>query len=506
MSMDNDLFIKLCNLNKTFPGVKALDNIKLEVKNGEVHALIGENGAGKSTLIKVLAGVYQPDEGAEIFIDGQQYKELTPILSLKKGIAVIYQDFSLFPNLTVTENIAISLEIGLDKKVINWTKMREIAQKAIERLGVDINIDVLVSSLSIAKQQLVSIARALVYDAKMIIMDEPTSSLSRGEVELLFNIIRSLQKSGISILFVSHKLEELFEVSDRFTVLRDGKYVGTYESNELDNDKLIALMVGRKVEFTRHAAEKIGDTLVEVKDLCKKGNFMDVSFKLHKGEIVTLTGLVGAGRTEVAQALCGVNIPDSGEIILDGEKVSIKSPEEAVGLGIAYVPESRQTEGLILRQSVEDNITLTILEKLLGKLSTVSSERKRSTASQWIKALNIKPSYPDMTVQMLSGGNQQRVVIAKWLATDPKILIIDEPTNGIDVGAKTEIHNLLRDLASKGIGILMISSELPEVLAISDKVLVMRRGRIAAEFNGDNLTQEEIMNKAIISSKNTVSA
>lgn len=499
MCMDNDLFIKLDNLNKTFPGVKALDDIKLEVKRGEVHALIGENGAGKSTLIKILSGVYQPDDGTQIIIEGQQYKELTPIMSLKKGIAVIYQDSALFPNLSVAENIAISSEIEQDSKVLNWKKMRETAIKAIDKLGVRIDVDVPVNSLSIARQQLVSIARALVYDAKMIIMDEPTSSLSKGEVELLFNIIRSLKSSGISILFVSHKLEELFEVSDRFTVLRDGKYVGTYERSELDNDRLIALMVGRKVTFTRQAAEKIGDTLIEVKNLTKKGNFADISFKIHSGEIVTLTGLVGAGRTEVAQALVGINIPDSGEIYLQGKKVEVTSPEDAVRHGIAYVPESRQTEGLIMRQSVEDNITLTILNKFKNSMSIVNVEKKKDAAEKWIKSLNIRPSYPDMLVQKLSGGNQQRVVIAKWLATDPKVLIIDEPTNGIDVGAKTEIHNLLRDLAAKGMGILMISSELPEVLAISDKVLVMRRGRIAVEFDAENLTQEEIMNKAIIS-------
>lgn len=504
--MDKDLFIKLSNVSKTFPGVKALDNIRLEVKKGEVHALIGENGAGKSTLIKILAGIYQPDDGADIMIDGQAYQTLTPILSLRKGIIVIYQDFSLFPNLTVAENIAISLDIEQGNKFLNWNKMRDTAAKAINQLGVDIDIDAQLGTLSIAKQQLVAIARALVYEAKMIIMDEPTSALSKGEVELLFKIIRSLQKRGISILFVSHKLEELFEVSGRFTVLRDGKYVGSYNREELDNDKLIALMVGRKIEFTRYGDGKIGETLLEVKNLSKKGNFKDISFQLHKGEIIAITGLVGAGRTEVAQALCGLNVPDSGEMILEGREVKITSSEEAVRSGIAFVPESRQTEGLVVRQSVEDNITLTIMKQLLGKLSVINFDKKRKAAEEWIKALNIKPPYPDMIVQKLSGGNQQRVVIAKWLATNPKILIIDEPTNGIDVGAKREIHQLLRELASKGMGIIMVSSELPEVLAISDRVLVMRRGRITGTFDGDNVTQEEIMNKAILSGKTPVSA
>lgn len=498
--MDSNFFIKLDRVSKTFPGVKALDNIRLEVKKGEVHALIGENGAGKSTLIKILSGIYQSDDGAIIVIDGQEYRELNPISSLRKGIIVIYQDFSLFPNLTVMENISISQEIELSTRFLNWNKIRETAVKAIERLGIDIDVDVPLGSLSVAKQQLVAIARALVYDAKMIIMDEPTSALSKGEVEILFNIIRSLKKNGISILFVSHKLEELFEISDRFTVLRDGKYIGTFEKDELDNDKLISLMVGRRIEFSRYETGEIGEPLMEVRNLCKKGNFCNISFSLHKGEIIAITGLVGAGRTEVAQALYGLNIPDSGEIILNGKAVHIKSPEDAVKNGIAFIPEGRQSEGLIMRQSVEDNITLTILKQLVNKFSIVNADKKRKAALEWIKTLNIRPPYPEMTVQKLSGGNQQRVVIAKWLATSPKVLIIDEPTNGIDVGAKREIHKLLRDLASKEIGIIMISSELPEVLAISDRIFVMRRGRITAVFEGGNATQEEIMNKAILNS------
>lgn len=502
--MKEDLFIKLSNVSKTFPGVKALDGIHLEVKKGEVHALIGENGAGKSTLIKILAGIYTPDEGAGIMIDGCEYQLLTPILALRKGIVVIYQDFSLFPNLTVAENIAISHVIEQGQKVLSWKQLRETATKAIGRLGVDIDVEAPLGSLSIAKQQLVAIARALVYDAKMIIMDEPTSALSRGEVEILFKIIRGLRDSGISILFVSHKLEELFEVSTRFTVLRDGKYVGSYDREELDNDKLIALMVGRKIEFSRYQGNAIGEPLLEVKNLSKKGNFKNISFTLHKGEIIGITGLVGAGRTEVVQAICGLNVPDEGEIILEGRKIKINSTEEAVMNGIAYVPESRQTEGLIIRQSVEDNITLPTIKQHTGRFYTINFDQKRKTAVNWIKTLNIKPPYPDMIVQKLSGGNQQRIVIAKWLATNPKILIIDEPTNGIDVGAKREIHQLLRELADKGIGIIMVSSELPEVISISDRILVMKQGRIAGVFDGNCVTQEEIMNKGILNSKTPV--
>lgn len=496
--MDKDTFIKLENVSKTFPGVKALDKLCLEVKKGEVHALVGENGAGKSTLIKILSGNIKPDPGAKIEIDGELCQSLTPISSIQKGIIAIYQDFSLFPNLSVAENISISNELEKEKRQISWKEMRQMAKKALDTLGVDIDTDVQLETLSTAKQQLVAIARALACEAKLIIMDEPTSTLSKSEVETLFNIIRNLKSRGISVLFVSHKLEELFEVSSIFTVLRDGQYIGTYPREEIDNEKLINLMVGRKVEFLHQGAEKIGETVLEVKNLSKYGCFKDISFVLRKGEILGITGLVGAGRTEVVQAICGIDKADSGEIAIDGKKIRINTMADAVKNGIGYIPESRLTEGLILSKDVDDNITVTVLKKLRGRNGLVSLKRKKKTACEWISKLNIKPGYPDMEAQKLSGGNQQRVVIAKWLATDPKILIVDEPTNGIDVGAKSEIHNLLRELASKGMGIIMVSSELPEVLSISDTVLVMRRGRINAVFDGATATQETIMNAAIL--------
>ncbi len=504
--MAKDSFLEISNVSKTFTGVKALDNIQLQVKKGEVHALIGENGAGKSTLIKILTGIYQPDEGSAIIINGQECSGLTPISALRKGITAIYQDFSLFPNLTVAENIAISLEIEAGNHFFSWSKMHKTAQAALERLGVQIDLDQQLGSLSIAKQQLVAIARALVHKTKMIIMDEPTAALSNKEVKTLLSIVKSIRESGISVIFISHKLEEVFEIAERFTVIRDGKFIGTYLRDELDNDKLISLMVGRKISFTRYAENKIGGPLLEVKNLSKRGNFQNISFVLHEGEILALTGLVGAGRTELVQALYGLNLPDSGEILFRGQTVKIQSPEDGVVHGIAYVPENRQSQGLITRQTVEDNITITTIQQLTGKLAMIKKDRKRQAALEWIQSLNIKPPYPDMTVQQLSGGNQQRVVIAKWLATNPKILIIDEPTQGIDVGAKAEIHQLLRELAAKGMGIIMVSSELPEVLAISDRILVMRRGRINGEFLGSNATQEAIMNKAILDSSTSLNA
>lgn len=496
--MEKDVFIRLDNINKTFPGVKALDGIHLEIKKGEVHALVGENGAGKSTLIKILAGNYQPDEGGQIVIEGENCTGLNPMEAIRKGIIVIYQDFSLFPNLTVAENISISNQLEKKGKLVSWKEIKSAAEKALKSLEVDIDVEVRLSSISMAKQQLVAIARALACEAKLIIMDEPTSTLSKSEVELLFKIIRNLSRKGIAVLFVSHKLEELFEVASIFTVIRDGRYIGTYPAEEMDNDKLINLMVGRKVEFVHQGAEKIGKVLLEVKNLSKKGNVQDISFELHEGEILGITGLVGAGRTEVAQSICGILPPDEGEIVIDGKRANIRSMEDAVRYGIGYVPESRLTEGLVLSKSVEDNAVMTVFHRLKGSSGLVNSKKKEKLALEWIKKLNIKPGYPHMLVSKLSGGNQQRVVIAKWLATDPKILIIDEPTNGIDVGAKSEIHSLLRKLAAGGMGIIMISSELTEVLAISDHILVMRRGRINGRLDGSLAKQEAIMNAAIL--------
>lgn len=493
--------VKLTNVSKTFPGVKALEDISLEIRHGEVHALVGENGAGKSTLIKILAGNYQPDVGSGIEIEGEEISGLTPMEAIKKGIIVIYQDFSLFPNLSVAENIAVSNQLEKRWKPINWKEMRETAKKALDTLGVDINPEASLETLSIAKQQLVAIARALACKAKLIIMDEPTSTLSGGEVELLFQIIENLKQRGIAILFVSHKLEELFKVCSIFTVIRDGRYIGTFDKEDMDNDKLIKLMVGRTVEFTHQGAASMGDVIMEVKNLSKKGNFKDISFQLHRGEILGITGLVGAGRTEIIQAVCGISCADSGEIFMEGRKVEIKSMEDAVKLGIGYVPESRLTEGLLLMKSVEDNIVITVFDRLKGALHLISRKKKEQLARDWIEKMDIRPGYPDMTVQKLSGGNQQKIVIAKWLAMEPKILIVDEPTNGIDVGAKSEIHDLLRRLSNQGMGIIMVSSELTEIMSISDNVLVIRRGKINGSFDGANIEQTMVMNAAILKKK-----
>jgi ABC-type sugar transport system ATPase subunit len=491
--------LEMENISKTFPGVKALDDVKLQVKPGEVHALIGENGAGKSTLIKILAGLQQADVGAKFFYEGKEANISKPIDATLKGISIIYQDLSLFPNLTVAENI----NIGRDSdnkgwKRIDWNEMKGVANKALQELGVDIDVTLPVEKLSIAKQQLVEIARALAFDSKLIVMDEPTSSLSTNEVEQLYKLINNLKARGISIIFVSHKLKELFTVSDRFTVLRDGKYVGTYEREELDEAKLITLMVGRKVTFEKRGGKtKVGKPILEVKGLCKEGNFKDISFTLHEGEILGFTGLVGAGRTELAQHIFGINRYSEGVMKINEQEVKLKSSEEAVKKGIAYIPESRQTQGLILNQSIINNISISILNQLTNLFKLIIRKKEIDLANEYVKTLDIRPALPQMSADKLSGGNQQKVVIAKWLSTKPKILIIDEPTNGIDIGAKTEIHNLLKKLASEGMAIIVISSELPEILAVSDRIMVMRNGRITGELDINEATQEKIMNFAI---------
>lgn len=495
----SELFLEMRNISKSFSGIRALDGINFSAKRGAVHALIGENGAGKSTLIKILSGVYQPDEGGEIIINGVSEKKLNPISSVRNGIAVIYQDFSLFQNMTVAENIALSLEIERHSKLMNWNRVKQKAKMAISQLGQNIDINAKVESLSTAKQQLVAIARALVYDAKMIVMDEPTSALSKDEVKILLDIIKSLKEKGISIIFVSHKIEELVEVSDDYTILRDGKLVGVFEKDEVDFDRIISLMVGKKFSSFYRMEKAIGETLLEVKNLSKRGQYKDISFKLHKGEILGVTGIVGAGRTEVLYAISGVAKSDSGTIIYQGKEVHINSTTDAQKMKIAFVPENRQMEGLILNQTIANNITLTILDKLKNKAGLILKSKKENACAEWMETLHIRPNIPSMEARNLSGGNQQRVVLAKCMATNPEVLLVDEPTNGIDVGAKKEIYETLEQLAKAGMGIIIVSSELPEIMAISDHILVMRKGRINASFDNNNdLTQDMIMNKAIL--------
>ncbi|MCL2835032.1 MAG: sugar ABC transporter ATP-binding protein [Treponema sp.] len=488
--------VEIRGITKQFPGVTALQDVSFTIDEGEIHALIGENGAGKSTMIKILSGLYKPEAGGEIIFAGEPFKSYTALESLQRGIVVIYQDFSLFSNLSVMENIALGPYVKEGKNLVDWKKMEETARLTLDRLQFQVDLNATVGSLSVAKQQIVAIARALANKARLLVLDEPTSALSRGEVTKLFDIMRSLKQEKISLLFISHKLDEIFTISDRLTVFRDGKCMGTFNRDEMDTDRIISLMVGRKIEYKIFEKNKRNDTILELKNFSKAGQFKDISFKLNRGEILGITGLVGAGRTEVAQTIFGLNHPDSGELILEGERIIIESPQEAVARGIAYVPENRLQEGLILRKTIKDNLVLTVL-RAISKYGLVNSNKKTGVVAEWMEKLTIKPPLPDILTSKLSGGNQQRVVLAKWLATNPKILIVDEPTNGIDVGAKTEIHQILRNLAESGMGIIVISSELPEILAIADRVIVMRRGRITDERFCEGLNQEELLSKAI---------
>jgi len=489
--------IELKNISKTFPGVKALEDIGFSIDAGEIHALIGENGAGKSTLIKILSGVYQPDSGGQIILGGRVVESLTPLEALQSEIAVIYQDFSLFPNLSVMENIALEQSVKNNDSLVDWKAMERISRDALGQLGISLDLNTILGDLSIAKQQLVAIARSLANNARLLILDEPTSSLSKNEVRKLFDIMQSLKNKGMALLFISHKIDELFAISDKFTILRDGKYIGTYGEDELDDEQLISLMVGRKIEYTIYPKNRRTEPLLEVRGFSKKGNFRDINFTLHKGEILGLTGLVGAGRTEVAQAIFGLNPADEGTLLLNGKEIVNSTPNDAVKAGFSFVPENRLQEGLVLSKSIEDNISLTMLDALSGKSGLINSKKRKELTRNWMEKMDIRPNIPEMITSKLSGGNQQRVVISKWLATDPKVLIVDEPTNGIDIGAKSGIHQLLRDLAGKGLGIIIISSELPEILAIADRVAVMRRGRIITEFFCEDITQEDIMSKAL---------
>jgi simple sugar transport system ATP-binding protein len=485
-------FLEMRGISKSFVGVQALKDVDFSIRTGEIHCLVGENGSGKSTLIKIISGVLHPDSG-EIRVEGRRADHLEAMASLGRGIHVIYQDLSLFPNLTVAENIAISELQARGKSLIDWRLVRRIARAAMDRIKVDIPLDELAGVLPIGLQQLVAICRALTSELKLLILDEPTASLPKKDIDNLLAVVRDLQSAGIAVLFVSHKLNEIFKVAERITVLRDGQNVGTLPRADLTNEKLISFMTGRTITETRFSfSGERGRTLLEVRGLSRKDNFRDVSFELHAGEILGITGLIGSGRTELALALFGISPADSGEIFVEGRRTRISSVQDAVRAGIAYVPENRLVQGLIMKQSVGDNVIAAILKRLLDRRGLVDPARRRQTAAQWIAKLDIKVSDPAVMVQTLSGGNQQRVVIAKWLAADPKILILDGPTVGIDVMAKGAIHDIIRDLASRGMGVLLISDEIPEAVNNSNRLLLMRSGRIRSEMSTENVQPAEV--------------
>jgi len=476
--------LQLSAVSKSFGAVQALKEVSFDLQAGEVHALLGENGAGKSTLIKIITGAHAPDAGS-IEVGGERIPHLTPASAHRLGIACIYQQPALFPDLTVAENIALRLEPPAPARRVRWQQRRALAQNLLQRLGAEIPPDAEARSLSMPEQQLAEIACALGAGARIVIMDEPTASLTRKEQDLLFAVVRDLRAGGIGIVYISHRLEEIFQLADRVTVLRDGESVGTCRVEETDQATLIRRMVGREVAQSYPPAEgEAGEIVLSVRNLgCSAGGVHGVSLDIRAGEILGLAGLVGAGRTELARILFGITPAEAGEIYLNGQPVQIRSPGDAVAAGIACVPEDRRRHGVILEMAVAHNITLAIHRRIFpGAWLRFDAERR--LAQDLIQQLGIRTSGPDAPVFSLSGGNQQKVSLARWLAARPKLLLLDEPTQGVDVGAKSEIHRLIRRLASDGMAVLMISSDLPEILGMSDRIAVMRNGTLAALLPG----------------------
>ena len=483
-------------VGKSYSGVQALRDVPFALKRAEIHALIGENGAGKSTLTKIISGVIQPNTGSKISINQELLTEITPVLAMQKGISVIYQDLSLLANLSVAENLFLGTLLKTRTFWIGWEKMYRLATQILQEISLNIHPKVLVESLSVGKRQMVAIARALASQTKILIMDEPTSALSYSEIEDLFCIMKRLQSRGISIIFVSHKLDELFRICDTFTILRDGEYMGTFAKSALSEARLIQLMAGRKIEYFIYPKRRRQNEAVvlEARNLCQKNRFADISFCLHRGEILGFYGMVGAGRTELMQAIFGLERPDSGQILLHGKPLSIGSSALARKSGLAYIPEDRLGEGLFLERTVHDN--LVIAAGFMARWSLRNPGAEVALVQGQIDALHIVPQNPNRSAGQLSGGNQQKVVIGKWLSIQPKIIIIDEPTNGIDIAAKVEVHRLLRAFSDEGVSIILVSSEMNEIISVCDRVIVMKRGRIAGALQ--NICQQTIMKLSAI--------
>ncbi len=493
----SDYILELRGITKTFPGVKALSDVHFELKRGEIHALMGENGAGKSTFIKIITGVHQPDQG-DILLKNQKVVFKNPNDAEDAGIAAIYQHVTCYPDLTVTENIFMGHET-VEKRTqrILWKQMHQEAKRLLAELGVEIDPKTQMGALSVAQQQTVEIAKALSTHASIIIMDEPTSALTKRESEELYRITERLRNNGVSLIFISHRMEDMYRLADRVTALRDGQYIGTWNVKEISSEKLIVAMVGREItQLFPQRAGTIGEELMEVKGLGKTGYFNDISFVLRRGEILGLTGLVGAGRSELCQAIFGVFPYDKGQIYLEGKKVTINNPLTAMDLGIGYLPEDRQMQGLVLKWAIDRNITLPVLRKL-SRMGWLNDRKEAELAQRLCEKMLVKAKSIFDSADSLSGGNQQKVLIAKVLTAAVKVIILDEPTKGIDVGAKAAIYEIIRDLARGGYGIIMISSEMPEVLGMSDRIIVMREGRITRILDCKEATQENILEAAM---------
>lgn len=490
-------FLVMQNVNKHYGGVHALKNVDFELKKGEIHCLVGQNGSGKSTLIKIIAGVVEPDSGSSIEILGEEISVASSHLAMEYGVRVIYQDLSLFPNLTVAENIAFDINTVSSTKYVNWKQMYDTAAKALGRIKVELPLNTLVEQLSIADRQLVAIARALATDARLIIMDEPTSSLTRKEVNILFGIIKDLQKKGMTIMFVSHKTDEVMEIAERVSVIRDGKYMGLLEKSEISDAKLVYMISGKDIKHAHRKTKASGETLIELKDLSINGQYKGINLSLKKGECLGLIGLLGSGRTELALSIFGMSSPEQGELIVEGKKCKFKSNKDAVKAGIAYVPEDRLLQGLVIDQSIESNVAITIIDQIKNKIRLLNKKQRRNITYDWIDRLNIFSAVPEVKASTMSGGNQQKIVISKWLATKPKLLILDQPTNGIDIAAKDAIYEIISQLAAEGIGIILISDEVPEVYYNCTRVLIMHKGEITKELDTTKITEEEFYNDVL---------
>lgn len=492
----SDFAVEMRNISKNFPGVRALDHVSIELRKGEVMALLGENGAGKSTLMKILSGIHQPDEG-KIFIDGSEVFRLNPTSARQKGIAIIHQELNICRHLTVAENIFLGREIRKFGTVLDNSAMNRAAAELMDRLCMPISPTEILSCLPVSKQQMIEIAKALSLNARVLIMDEPTSALTSKEIDDLFRIIRQLKEDGCAIVYISHRLEELKHITDRITVMRDSHYITSGLFNDFTMDEIISHMVGRKIteKFPRVSCPA-GKTILEVRNLTAGKQVRDISFSVKEGEILGFAGLMGAGRTEMTRAVFGIDKKESGQILLDGKEINIRTPRDAIDNGIVLAPEDRKKDGLCIKLSVADNIVLPNLKSISNKLGVISHSKEQKMIKKAIKKLKIKVHHPLTAAQNLSGGNQQKVVVAKWLSGKSRVVMFDEPTRGIDVAAKVEIYNLMNDLKKQGIGVLFVSSELPEVLGVADRILVMCDGKITGELSREEASQEKIMHLA----------
>ncbi|MDV6378760.1 sugar ABC transporter ATP-binding protein [Sporosarcina sp. GW1-11] len=488
--------IAMSGISKSFNGNKVLEDVNFEVAKGEIHALMGENGAGKSTLMKILTGIYTRDAG-EVWVKGEKVEFKNAKEAEAAGIAVIHQELNILPDLTIAENFYLGSEMTFGKSGILKTKeMNRKAEEVLAKLGLQIDARTVARELSVGKQQIIEIAKAVSSNAELIIMDEPTAALTDREIETLFETVRSLQAQGVSFVYISHRMEEIFSMCDRITILRDGQYVGVKRIKETTFEEIVQMMVGRELgERFPKRTHAIGDVKLKVEGLGRDEFFENVSFEVRKGEILGVAGLMGAGRTEVIQSIFGFKKPTAGEIFIDGEKVVIANPLQAKKLGIGYVTEDRKSEGLILDFSVQDNMSLTNFDRI-SKAGIIQRMKETSLYDTMSKRLSVRTSGPEQSVKSLSGGNQQKVVIAKWLGIEPDILFLDEPTRGVDVGAKKEIYSIINELAERGVAIVMISSELPEIIGMADRVLVMHEGHLMADLPKEEMTQERIMHFA----------